>query len=38
MVLELDVVYFGHSFEVFFEADTSHELTYLDIHTFLGSF
>jgi hypothetical protein len=38
MVLELDVAYSGHSFEAPSEADKSHELTYVDIDTFLGSF
>jgi len=37
-VLELDAAYSGHSFDAPSEADESHELTYVDIDTFLASF
>jgi len=38
LVLELDAAYSGHSFDAPSEADESHELTYVDIDTFLASF
>ena len=38
MVLELDAAYCGNSFDAAVEADESHELTYVDIDTFLASF
>jgi len=38
LVLELDAACSGHSFDAPSEADESHELTYVDIETFLASF
>jgi len=38
LVLELDATYSGHSFDAPTEADESHELTYVEIDTFLASF
>jgi hypothetical protein len=38
LVLELDAAYSGDSFEASSEAERSHELTYVDIDTFLASF
>jgi hypothetical protein len=38
LALELDADYSGHSFDATSEADESHELTYVDIDTFLASF
>lgn len=38
LVLELDAAYCGNSLDAAVEADESHELTYVDIDTFLASF
>jgi len=38
LVLELDAAYSGQPFDAPSEADESHELTYVDIDTFLASF
>ena len=38
LVLELDAAYTGNSLDSPVEADESHELTYVDIDTFLASF
>jgi hypothetical protein len=37
LVLELDAAYSGHSFEASPETERSHELTYVEIDTFLVS-
>jgi len=37
-VLELDAAYSGNSLDAPNEADESHELTYVDIDTFLANF
>ena len=38
LVLELDPAYSGKALDAAVEADQSHELTYVDIDTFLASF
>jgi hypothetical protein len=38
LVLELDVDHGGNSLDAPMEADKSHELTYVEINTFLASF
>lgn len=38
LVLELDPAYSGNAIDAPNEADESHELTYVDIDTFLASF
>ena len=38
LVLELDTAYCGNAFDAPNEADESHELTYVDIDTFLTNF
>jgi hypothetical protein len=36
LVLELDAAYYGNALDAANEADESHELTYVDIDTFLA--
>jgi hypothetical protein len=38
LVLELDAAYCGNSLDAPYRAEESHELTYVDIETFLTSF
>ena len=38
LVLELDAAYSGNAIDAPNEADESHELTYVDIDTFLANF
>ena len=38
LVLELDAAYSGNALDAPNEADESHELTYVDIDTFLTNF
>ena len=38
LVLELDAAYCGNALDAPNEADESHELTYVDIDTFLANF